>query len=37
MKSFEIELPDTLELDVMDVRFIIALKLYEQSKISLGE
>ena len=37
MKSFSIELPETLELDALDVKLIIASKLYEQGKLSLGE
>ena len=31
------ELPETLELDALDVKLIIASKLCEQGKLSLGE
>jgi predicted HTH domain antitoxin len=37
MKSFLVELPEALEIDSLDVKFIIASKLYEQGKLSLGE
>jgi predicted HTH domain antitoxin len=37
MKSFLVELPEALEIDTLDVKFIIASKLYEQGKLSLGE
>jgi predicted HTH domain antitoxin len=37
MKSFLVELPEALDIDTLDVKFIIASKLYEQGKLSLGE
>ncbi len=37
MKSFLVELPEALEIDILDVKFIVASKLYEQGKLSLGE
>ncbi len=37
MKTLSINLPDAVELDAQEVRLIIASKLYEQGKLSLGE
>ncbi len=37
MKTLSINLPDTVELDAQEARLIIASKLYEQGKLSLGE
>jgi len=37
MKTLSIILPDTIELDAQEARLIIASKLYEQGKLSLGE
>ena len=37
MKTLLIELPEMVEIEVMDIKFIIASKLYEQHRLSLGE
>ena len=37
MKTLSIELPDFVDLDPQDIKMIIASKLYEQGKLSLGE
>ena len=36
MKNIQFEIPETLELDENDVKMILAAKLYEQGKLSLG-
>ena len=37
MKTFSISLPDSIDLDTRDIKILIASKLYEQGKLSLGE
>jgi predicted HTH domain antitoxin len=37
MKRITLDIPDSLELDKMDAIMIIASKLYEQGKLSLGQ
>jgi predicted HTH domain antitoxin len=37
MKTVAIKLPDFVDIDIRDIKFIIASKLYEQGKLSLGE
>jgi len=37
MKTLNIDLPENLDLDVLDARLIKAAKLYEQGRLSLGE
>jgi predicted HTH domain antitoxin len=37
MKTISIDLPDFIDLNPLDIKFIIASKLYEQGKLSLGE
>lgn len=37
MKTLNIDLPENLDLDVLDAKLIIATKLYEQGRLSLGE
>ncbi len=37
MKTLSINLPDTVEIDAQEARLIIASKLFEQGKLSLGE
>lgn len=37
MKTIELELPDTLELEAGELQMIIATKLYEKGKLSIGQ
>ncbi len=37
MKTLTINLPDTLEMDDREVLMIVAARLYEQGKLSLGQ
>jgi len=37
LKTLNIELPESLDLDVMDIKLIISTKLYKQGRLSLGE
>lgn len=37
MKTLNIDLPENLDLDALDVKLIIATKLFEQGRLSLGE
>jgi len=37
MKTLTINLPDTLEMDDRDLLMIVAARLYEQGKLSLGQ
>lgn len=37
MKKLSIEIPDTVELNEHEVKIIIAGKLYEQGKLSIGQ
>lgn len=37
MKTLTIQLPDGLDLDVLDAKMMLASKLYEKGKLSLGQ
>ena len=37
MKTLQVKLPDFVDLDSQDLKFILASRLYEQGKLSLGE
>jgi predicted HTH domain antitoxin len=37
MKTLQIEIPDFVEVDAKDLKFILASTLYEQGKLSLGQ
>jgi predicted HTH domain antitoxin len=37
MKTISIDLPDFVDLNPKDIQFIVASKLYEQGRLSLGE
>ena len=37
MKTVTLTLPDTLEMDSSEVAMLVAAKLYEQGKLSLGQ
>ena len=37
MKTLTLNLPDSLDLDKSDLSMLIATKLYEQGKLSLGQ
>ena len=37
MKTLTINLPDTLEMDDRELLMIVAARLYEQGKLSLGQ
>ncbi len=37
MKTMSISLPDFVDVDIKDIKFILASKLYESGKLSLGE
>ena len=37
MKSITLNFPETLELDNMEVAMLVASRLYEQGKLSLGQ
>ena len=37
MKTVTLHIPDTLELDDKEVAMLVATKLYEQGKLSLGQ
>lgn len=37
MKTLTIKIPDTLDLDVNDLSMLVATRLYEQGKLSLGQ
>ena len=37
MKKIEIEFPDYMDIEKEDIKWIIATKLYEQGKLSLGQ
>ncbi len=37
MRTLSIDLPGNLDLDASDAKLIIATKLYEQGRLSLGE
>ena len=37
MKTISIQVPDLVDMDVKEVKFIIASRLYEQGRLSLGE
>jgi len=37
MKTISIKLPDSVNMDIKEVKFIIASRLYEQGQLSLGE
>lgn len=37
MKTLTVEIPDSLDLDKMQLAMLIATKLYEQGKLSLGQ
>lgn len=37
MKTLAIKLPDFIDIEIREIKFIIASKLYEQGKLSLGE
>ncbi|MBD3749676.1 MAG: UPF0175 family protein [Sphingobacteriales bacterium] len=37
MKTLNINIPDTLDLNELDVAMLISTHLYEQGKLSLGE
>jgi len=37
MKTLSISLPDSVDIDAQEARLIIASKLFEQGKLSLGE
>jgi predicted HTH domain antitoxin len=37
MKTLTLQIPDTLELDDRDAAIVLASKLYEQGKLSLGQ
>ena len=37
MKTLTVNLPDSLDLDNKDLSMLIATKLYEQGKLSLGQ
>ncbi|MBK8551851.1 MAG: UPF0175 family protein [Ignavibacteria bacterium] len=36
MKNIQLEIPENLDLDEKDIKMILASKLYEQGKLSLG-
>lgn len=37
LKTISIQVPDSVDMDVKEVKFIIASRLYEQGRLSLGE
>ena len=37
MKTITLNLPDTLDLDAAEVTMLLATRLYEQGKLSLGQ
>ncbi|MCP4752854.1 MAG: UPF0175 family protein [Proteobacteria bacterium] len=37
MQTLEIQLPDFLQVDPKEIKFILAAKLYEQGKLSIGQ
>ncbi len=37
MKTVTFEIPDTLDLDNKEIAMLLATRLYEQSKLSLGQ
>jgi len=37
LKTISIQVPDLIDMDVKEVKFIIASRLYEQGRLSLGE
>jgi predicted HTH domain antitoxin len=37
MKTFTLNLPDSIDLDNKDISMLIATRLYEQGKLSLGQ
>ncbi len=37
MKTITVEVPDTLEIDDREAAMLLATKLYEQGKLSLGQ
>jgi len=37
MKTLTLHIPDTLDVDTQDLAMIIAARLYEQGKLSLGQ
>ncbi|MBK7389185.1 MAG: UPF0175 family protein [Bacteroidetes bacterium] len=37
MKTLTVNIPDNLDLDNREVRLLVASKLYEQGKLSLGQ
>jgi predicted HTH domain antitoxin len=37
MKTLTLQIPDTLDLDDSEVAMVLASKLYEQGKLSLGQ
>lgn len=37
MKTITLNLPDTLEMDTNEVAMLVAARLYEQGKLSLGQ
>lgn len=37
MKNIELEFPDSLNMDELEVKLILAAKLFEQGRLSLGK
>ena len=37
MKSLTLNIPDSLDIDNRDIAMLVATKLYEQAKLSLGQ
>jgi predicted HTH domain antitoxin len=37
MKTLSLDIPDFVDVDLKDVRFMLAAKLYELGKLSLGQ
>ncbi|MFM8492257.1 MAG: UPF0175 family protein [Bacteroidota bacterium] len=37
MKTITVHLPDTLDMDEQEINMLLAVKLYEQGKLSLGQ
>ena len=37
MKTFTLHIPDTVDLDDKEIAMLVAVRLYEQGKLSLGQ
>jgi predicted HTH domain antitoxin len=37
MKTIELKIPDTLNLNVREAKMLLALRLYEKGKLTLGQ